>query len=124
VLDTLGGEALEKSIQVLKPHGTIISISGPPDPAFGKSIGANFLVQLAMRLMSRRIRRLAEKHRMHYRFFFMRPSGKQLRRIAALIDAGDLRTVVDRVFPFDETKEALAYVESGRAKGKVVIRMA
>jgi alcohol dehydrogenase len=124
VLDTLGGEALEKSIQVLKPHGTIISISGPPDPAFGKSMGANFLVQLAMRLMSRRIRRLADKHRMHYRFFFMRPSGKQLRRIAALIDAGELRTVVDRVFPFDQTPDALAYVESGRVKGKVVVRMA
>jgi alcohol dehydrogenase len=124
VLDTLGGEALEKSVQVLKPHGTIISISGPPDPAFAKSIGANFVVQLAMRLMSRRIRRLADKHRMHYRFFFMRPSGKQLRRIAALIDAGDLRTVVDRVFPFEQTREALAYVESGRAKGKVVIRIA
>ena len=53
----------------------------------------------------------------------MRPSGKQLRRIAALIDAGELRTVVDRVFPFEQAKDALAYVESGHAKGKVVIRM-
>ena len=123
VLDTIGGDTLEKSLQVLKPHGTIVSISGPPDPAFAKSIGANFVVALAMRLMSRRIRRLAQKHRMHYRFFFMRPSGKQLRRIAALIDAGELRTVVDRVFPFAQAKEALAYVEAGHAKGKVVIRM-
>jgi alcohol dehydrogenase len=124
VLDTLGGATTEASLAVLKPGGMLVSVSGPPDPAFAKSIGANFVVQLAMRLMSRRIRRLVDKHRMHYRFFFMRPSGKQLRRIAALIDAGDLRTVVDRVFPFDETREALAYVESGRAKGKVVIRIA
>ena len=123
VLDTIGGETLEKSLQVLKPHGTIISIAGPPDPAFARSIGANVVVALAMRLMSRRIRRLAQKHRMHYRFFFMRPSGKQLRRIAALVDAGELRTVVDRVFPFDQAKDALAYVEAGHAKGKVVIRM-
>jgi alcohol dehydrogenase len=123
VLDTIGGETLEKSFEVLKPHGTIVSISGPPDPAFAKSIGANFFVATAMRLMSRRIRRLAEKRRMHYQFFFMHPSGKQLRKIAALIDAGELRTVVDRVFPFAQAKDALAYVESGHAKGKVVIRM-
>jgi NADPH:quinone reductase-like Zn-dependent oxidoreductase len=123
VLDTLGGEALEKSFDVLKPGGTIISISGPPDPAFAKEIGANFVVSLAMRLLSRKIRRLAQRRRMHYSFFFMRPSGKQLRKLAALVEAHELRPVVDRVFPFEETKAALDYVETGRAKGKVVIRM-
>lgn len=123
VLDTLGGEALEKSFDVLKPGGTIISISGPPDPAFAKEIGANFVVALAMRLLSAKIRRLAARRRMHYSFFFMRPSGRQLRKLAALVDAGELRPVIDRVFPFAETKEALAYVEAGHAKGKVVIRV-
>ena len=46
---------------------------------------------------------------------------KQLREIGALIDAETIHLVVDRVFPFEATKEALAYVERGRAKGKVVI---
>jgi alcohol dehydrogenase len=123
VLDTLGGEALEKSFDVLKPGGTIISISGPPDPAFAKEIGANFVVSLAMRLLSRKVRQLAERRRMHYSFFFMRPSGKQLRKLAALVDAHELRPIVDRVFPFEETKAALDYVEAGHAKGKVVVRM-
>jgi NADPH:quinone reductase-like Zn-dependent oxidoreductase len=123
VLDTLGGEALEKSFDVLKPGGTIISISGPPDPAFAQEIGANPVVSLAMRFLSRKVRKLAARRRMHYSFFFMRPSGKQLRKLAALVDAHELRPVVDRVFAFAETKAALDYVEAGHAKGKVVIRM-
>ena len=58
-----------------------------------------------------------------YAFLFMRPSGMQLERLAALVDAGDLRPVVDRVFPFQATNEALADVEQGRTKGKVVIEV-
>jgi alcohol dehydrogenase len=53
----------------------------------------------------------------------MKASGEQLRQIAALIEAGAVRPVVDKVFPFQSTNEALAYVETGRAKGKVVIKV-
>ena len=53
----------------------------------------------------------------------MRASGDQLREIASLIDSGSVRPIVDRVFPFESTKEAMGYVETGRAKGKVVVRM-
>ena len=53
----------------------------------------------------------------------MRASGDQLRQIGSLIDAGIIRPVVDRVFPFDSTTEALAYIETGRAKGKVVVKV-
>ena len=123
VLDSLGGHNLEKSLRILKPGGKAIGISGPPDPAFAKEIGANFIVALAMRFLSRNVRKLAERRRMHYSFFFMRPSGKQLRKLAALVDAHELRPIVDRVFPFEETKAALDYVEEGHAKGKVVIRV-
>ena len=121
VLDTLGGEALRRSVGVLRPGGRIISISGPPDPAFAKEFGAGFVLSVAMRLMSMGIRRLCRRHGVEYQFFFMRPSGTQLRELGALIDAGKLRPVVDRVFPFAETKAALDYVQTGRAKGKVVI---
>ena len=51
----------------------------------------------------------------------MRASGCQLREITSLMDAGAIRPVVDRIFPFDSTNEAMAYVEKGRAKGKVVV---
>jgi alcohol dehydrogenase len=123
VLDTLGGETLEKSLRVLRPGGKLISISGPPDPDFAKEIGATWIVGLAIRLLSYRIRRSAKRHHVSYSFLFMRPSGDQLREIGSLIDSGAIRPVVDRVFPFESTKEALAYVEKGRAKGKVIVKV-
>jgi len=123
VLDTLGGEALAKSIGVLRPGGKIVSISGPPDPAFAREIGANALLVFGMFLMSLGTRLKASRRGVGYEFFFMRPDGRQLRELGVLIDAGKLKPVVDRVFPFEETKKALAYVETGRAKGKVVISM-
>ena len=123
VLDTLGGEALEKSLRVLKPGGKLISISGPPDPDFATDIGSTWILRLAMRLLSYRIRRRAKRHHVSYAFLFMRPSGDQLREIGSLIDSGIIRPVVDRVFPFASTKEALAYVEKGRAKGKVIVKV-
>jgi alcohol dehydrogenase len=123
VLDTLGGETLKKSVRVLKAGGKIISISGPPDPEFAKEIGAGWIVRQAMRLMSYRIRKSAKRHHVSYSFLFMRPSGDQLREIGSLIDAGVIRPVVDRVFPFASTKEALAYVEKGHAKGKVIAKV-
>jgi NADPH:quinone reductase-like Zn-dependent oxidoreductase len=123
VFDTLGGETQKKSLRVLRPGGKLISIVGPPDPDFAKEIGANWILRLAMRLLSYRIRKRAKRHQVGYSFLFMRPSGDQLREIGRLIDAGIIRPVVDRVFSFESTKEALAYVETGRAKGKVVIKV-
>jgi NADPH:quinone reductase-like Zn-dependent oxidoreductase len=124
VLDSLGGQSLTKSLQVLKPGGKLISIAGPPDPAFGRELGANPFVRLAMAALSFRIRWQARRHHATYSFLFMRASGTQLAEITALIDAGKIRPVVDRVFDFDSTRQALAYVEDGRAKaGKVVVAM-
>ena len=123
VLNSLSGATLEKSLQVLKPGGILISLPGPPDPAYAAEIGASWIVSLAMRVMSYRIRRSAKRRRVRYSFLMMRASGDQLREIASLIDSGSVRPVVDRVFPFEATKEAMAYVETGRAKGKVVVRV-
>ncbi|WP_131746926.1 NADP-dependent oxidoreductase [Frankia sp. Cppng1_Ct_nod] len=123
VLDSLGGETLEKSLTVVKPGGLVIGISGPPDPDFAKEIGASTFLRMAMTLLSRRIRRQAKRRGVRYSFLFMRASGTQLRELTTLIDAGHLRPVVDRVFPFDATLEAVAYVDQGRAKGKVVVTL-
>ena len=123
VLDSLGGQALQKSLRVLKPGGKIISISGPPDPDFAKDVGSGWMVKLIIGLLSSRIRKSAKRRHVSYSFLFMTASGDQLREIAALIDSGTIRPVVDRVFPFESTEEALAYVEKGRAKGKVVVKV-
>jgi NADPH:quinone reductase-like Zn-dependent oxidoreductase len=124
VLDSLGGQSLTKSLQVLKPGGKLISIAGPPDPAFGRELRANPLIRLAMAALSFRIRRQARRHKASYSFLFMRASGAQLGEITTLIDAGKIRPVIDHVFDFDSTRQALAYVEESRAKaGKVVVTM-
>lgn len=124
VLDSLGGQTLEKSLRVLRPGGIAIGIAGPPDPGFAREIGANPVVRLATALLSARTRLRARRRRVRYSFLFMKASGEQLRAIAALVDAGTIRPVLDRVFPFESTKDAMAYVESGRARGKVVVTMA
>jgi NADPH:quinone reductase-like Zn-dependent oxidoreductase len=124
VLDTIGGETLDKSLQVLKPGGKVVSIAGPPDPAFAKDFGVNPFIRLATAGLSYRTRRRARRHHVTYSYLFLRASGDQLREITALIDAGTIRPVVDTVFDFEQTREALAHLEQGRAKaGKVVIRM-
>lgn len=123
VLNSLGTETLNKSLQVLKPGGKLISISGPPDPDFAKEIGSSWILRQVMRALSYRIRKKAKRHYVSYSFLFMRANGDQLREITSLIDSGIIRPIVDRVFPFEAIKEALAYVEKGRAKGKVVVKV-
>ena len=123
VLNSLGNETLTKSLRVLKPGGQLISISGPPDPDFARELGVSWPLRQVIRVLSFRIRRQAKRHHVRYAFLFMRANGDQLRDIAALIDSGAIRPVLDRVFPFEATNEALAYVETGRAKGKVVVKV-
>jgi NADPH:quinone reductase-like Zn-dependent oxidoreductase len=123
VLDTLGGKTLEKSIRVVKPGGKIISVAGPPEPDFARDFGVNWVLTQAIRVLSFRLRRKAKRRSVTYSFLFMTSSGDQLRELGALVDSGAIRPVVDRVFPFDATLDALAYVDTGRAKGKTVVRV-
>jgi alcohol dehydrogenase len=123
VLNSQDTRTLEKSLRVLKPGGKLISISGPPDPAFAKEIRLGWPLKMVMGLLSFGIRRKAKRRHVHYSFLFMRAEGSQLSKITALIDSGIINPVVDKVFPFEKTEEALTYVESGRAKGKVVIKV-
>lgn len=123
VLNSQDAKTLAKSLGVLQPGGQLISISGPPDVQFARDIQANWLVQQVMRAISFSVRRQAQRLQVGYAFLFMKASGSQLRQITPLIESGAIHPVIDKVFPFDATNEALAYVESGRAKGKVVIKL-
>jgi len=123
VLNSQDSKTLEKSLKVLKPGGKAISISGPPDVDYADESGLNWLLKNVMRLLSFKIKQSAKKLQVHYSFLFMKPNGKQLGEITALIEAGIIRPVIDKVFPFAETNEAMSYVEAGRAKGKVVVKV-
>lgn len=123
VLHSQDGKTLEKSLRVLKPGGLLISISGPPDPAFAKAQRLNLFLRLVLTLLSRKTRKAAERLGVRYSFLLMRADGAQLGEITKLIEADLIRPVVDRVFPFTKTNEALALVDTGRAKGKVVVTL-
>lgn len=123
VLGTIRGDAVEKSLRILKPNGIVISLVGPPDAAFGRTRGMNFFMVFVFWLLSRKIIRHAKKRGIQYSFLFVRPDGNQLANIGELLKAGSIRPVIDKVFPFDQAKESLAYLEAGRAKGKVVVQM-
>jgi NADPH:quinone reductase-like Zn-dependent oxidoreductase len=121
VLHSQDAKTLEKSMRVLKRGGKLVSISGPADPSFAKQIGAPGFVRLVIRMLSSGVRRRARSLGIDFAFLFMKANGSQLSEITRLIEQGVIRPVIDKVFPFAQTNEALAYVEAGRAKGKVVI---
>ena len=123
VLNSQDGKTLEKSLRVLKGGGKLISISGPPDPEFGQAIRAPWFVRQVMRVLSFGIRRKAKARNVDFSFLFMKASGSQLQEITRLIESGAIRPVIDKVFPFESTNEAMTYVEAGRAKGKVVVKL-
>ncbi len=94
---------------------------GPPDPAFAKQLGAPKFTGVVMGLLSRKVRKQARKLGVSYSFLFMQANGRQLRELASLYDAGHLRPIIDKTFPFAQTLEALAYLErygSGASSGR------
>ena len=123
VLNSQDQKTLEKSLRVLKPGGKLISISGPPTPQFAQEANAPWFVKIILKLISSGVRKKAKQLNIDYSFLFMKASGEQLSKITTLIEAEIIKPVVDKVFPFEATNEALSYVESGRAKGKVVVRL-
>ncbi len=123
VLNSQDAKTLEKSLRILKPGGKLISISGPPDPEFAKEIGLNAILKIVMFFLSYGTKKKAKRLGVHYSFLFMKASGTQLSKITELINSGIIRPVIDKVFSFDAANDALAYVENGRAKGKVVIKV-
>lgn len=123
VLGTVRGEALEKAVGILKPGAAMVSLVGPLDAAFARARGLNFFLAFVFGMMSRKIMRLAKKQDVAYSFLFAHPDGGQLAQIGELLKTERIRPVIDKVFPFDQAREALAYLAQGRAKGKVVIKL-
>jgi NADPH:quinone reductase-like Zn-dependent oxidoreductase len=123
VLATLRGGELEKSLQVVGPGSKIISLIGPPDAAFARNRGMHFLMKFVFGLLSGTIIRRAKRRKASYSFLFVRPDGQQLAKIGDHLAASRLHPVVDKIFPFAEAKEGLAYLAQGRAKGKVVVQL-
>ncbi|MGG0304177.1 NADP-dependent oxidoreductase [Bacillus albus] len=123
IFDTIGGTTLEKSFDIIKSGGNIVSVSGMPNARFGKEFGSGFFKTLLFSLASRKLTALEKKHNAQYSFLFMKPSGDQLRTIANYIEDGEIKPVIDRVFPFEDAQKAMEYSEAGRAKGKIIVKI-
>jgi NADPH:quinone reductase-like Zn-dependent oxidoreductase len=123
VLNSQDKKTLEKSLRILKPGGKLISISGPPDPDFAKEIGLNRLMKLIVYFLSLGTRKKAKRLGVNFSFLLMKAQGEQLSQITKLIESGVIKPVIDKVFPFEQTNEAMAYVETGRTRGKVVVKL-
>jgi len=121
VLDSQGGEVLEKSLRVLKPGGRVIGIAGPPDSRFAREVGANGLLRFAIAGLSAKIRRRAKKLGVTFEFLFVRASGDHLRELASLIDDGVLRPIVGKVVPFEQLPQGLQALAAGGIRGKAVM---
>lgn len=123
VFDTLGGAALEKSFRVLKPGGQIVSISGLPNARFGKEAKLGWMKTAILSIVSRKITALEKKYHTRYHFLFMKSSGAQLKVLKEYIEGDHIKPVIDKVYHLEETAQAFSYLQSGSAKGKVVIKI-
>jgi NADPH:quinone reductase-like Zn-dependent oxidoreductase len=124
VLDSAGGDTLVRCFECVKPGGVVVSInSNTPSPAFARSWGLNPIIVFAIRVLSRKTLAAARKHKARYEYFFVHADGEQLSEIAGLVESGAITPLVDRVFRLEEVRDALVYSESGRATGKVVIKV-
>lgn len=123
VLNSQDIKTLEKSINITKSGGKVISISGPPTPAYAKEFGLSWVLKFILGIMSYKVRRRAKQKHVDYQFLFMKANGQQLGEITKLVETGKIKPVVDKVFSFDQTNDAFSYIKSGRAKGKVVVKV-
>ncbi|CAD0005487.1 NADP-dependent oxidoreductase [Flavobacterium chungangense] len=114
---------LEKSLRILKSGGQLVSLVGPPTPEFATTISLPWYLKLVTKLISLGVKKKAKKLNTNFVFLFMRAEGRQLSEITKLIEAGIIKPVIDKVFSFEQTNEALSYVETGRSRGKVVIKI-
>ncbi|MEZ4742403.1 MAG: NADP-dependent oxidoreductase [Bdellovibrionota bacterium] len=123
VFDTLGGESLKRSFQILKEGGKVVSITGMPNSKFGKDYGVGFFKQILFALLTTHLTILEKKYGVEYIFLFMKHNGDQLEKISDLIEQKKIKPIIDRIYSFSETQKAISYSESGRAKGKIIIKV-
>jgi NADPH:quinone reductase-like Zn-dependent oxidoreductase len=101
VFDLVGGETLARSWQVLKPGGVLVSVVSPQPPAD-----------------------VTKGHDARFAWFIVEPNRELLIQIGALIDAGQLRPIIDAVFPLSQARQAYEQGTKGHMRGKIVLRVA
>lgn len=123
-LDLVGND-LPSVFASVREGGKVVTIAGTPEPKTAQlDLKANWKLSALFWFASYALRAKAKKLGVQYRYKFMHPSGAELTELTGLINDGVLPIKIDRSFPFDQIKQAFAYLEAGRAKGKVVVKIA
>ena len=123
VYDTLGGNHTLDSFKVLKSGGRVVSIAGTVDSITAEQFGLNKFIRMILSFQARKVIKAAAKMNAMYRFLFMSPNGDQLEKLAKLYESGSIKPLIDKVYNFDESIQALEYLAKGRAKGKVIVKI-
>lgn len=120
VLESLGGAHIGRALKTVRKGGRVASIT-PDIPSYTRRYGAWLgLGVFALRFSGMMIdARLLRGRKLT--LVTRKPSGAKLAKLAALAEAGALKPVIDTVYPLDEVAAAHARVETGHARGKVVL---
>ncbi|MGB3165382.1 MAG: NADP-dependent oxidoreductase [Alteraurantiacibacter sp.] len=122
--DMIGGDTLSRCFRIVKSGGKVVSIAGLPEPRTAtQDLGRGFPLTALFWVASLKLRMQARMQGVDYRFLLMHPDGEGLVKLASLVDDGTITPVVDKVYPFARMADAMAYLEKGHAKGKVVVTM-
>lgn len=123
VYETLGGAYTTDAFKVIKNGGKVVSLAGDIDDETAKELGLNGLIRFILSLKRRKITKLVKQKSAYYKYLAMKANGEQLKDIKTLVEANLIKPVIDKTFDFSDAIDALVYQQSGRAKGKVVIKM-
>ena len=121
--DVFGGKSLDEGFKILRRGGRVVSLNGTPNARFGKTQRLGFWKTEALRVASLPLTLREKRYDVTYNMIFVRPDARQLAILAGLYEEGRLVPVVDKVFPLAEAQAALDYSQSGRAKGKIVLKV-
>jgi NADPH:quinone reductase-like Zn-dependent oxidoreductase len=117
VFDTLGQNYALEAFEVIKQGGKVVSVVGPLDEESAHMFG------MADYKLPEDLAKACSAKAAAYKFIFMHPNGAQLAEIKSMIEDENIKPVIDKVYPFSESIEAIEHLATGRAKGKIVMKM-
>ena len=117
VFDTLGDDYTFDAFEIIKEGGRVTTIVGPPDEETAKQMG------MSDYKLPEKLSKLIEKKSATYKLTWMQPNATQLDTITAMVENGDIKPIVDLIYPFEDGIDAYEYLATGRAQGKVIISL-
>jgi NADPH:quinone reductase-like Zn-dependent oxidoreductase len=113
VIDNVGNHGLRSTCRALKPNGILVLVGAPSDGVWMGALSKFIATFFVAPFVSQQIKTILADG-----------NARDLTELAALMQAGKLRTVIDRRYPLEQTPAAIAYLEEGRARGKVIVNIA